>query len=325
MQHFDIIIIGGGPAGSSCAWRLKDSNKSVLLIDKAPFPRLKLCAGWITAKVMSDLNIQEADYPHGMIPLQVKTHLPFLPMGMSFFPTPYKNYSIRRVEFDHWLLKRSEAATVEHTVRSIEFKAGVYNIDDQYSCDQLIGAGGTLCPVRKTFFPDNHSQVEQVITMEKEFEFPQRSDTCHLFFCYKKLQGYSWVVPKKNGYVNIGLGGLKSGFRKNQTSIHVHFKQFLQSITKQRLVTEEALESVKFSSHPYVLHDHENPVKKDGCYLIGDSAGLASIDLGEGIGPAVESGLAAAEEILGGQPYIKNNIDRYSFAGTTKWLVSKVL
>ena len=56
MKFHETIIVGGGPAGSSCAWKLKNTGSDVLILDKQTFPRLKLCAGWITAKVMEDLQ-----------------------------------------------------------------------------------------------------------------------------------------------------------------------------------------------------------------------------------------------------------------------------
>ena len=56
-------------------------------------------------------------------------------------------HSIRRVEFDDWLLKRSGAEVVTHQVKRIERTAHGYLIDDGYECDALVGAGGTACPV----------------------------------------------------------------------------------------------------------------------------------------------------------------------------------
>ena len=63
-QHFDTIIVGGGPAGSSCAERLVQAGAQVLVLDREDFPRLKLCAGWITPEVVEDLNLDVTAYPH---------------------------------------------------------------------------------------------------------------------------------------------------------------------------------------------------------------------------------------------------------------------
>ena len=63
----DILIIGGGPAGSTLAWALRDSGLDIAIMDKAEFPRDKLCAGWVTPAVMQELNIDLDDYAHGRV------------------------------------------------------------------------------------------------------------------------------------------------------------------------------------------------------------------------------------------------------------------
>jgi len=50
--NYDVLIVGAGPAGASCAWRLKRAGLSVALVDKSRFPRDKVCAGWITPAVV---------------------------------------------------------------------------------------------------------------------------------------------------------------------------------------------------------------------------------------------------------------------------------
>ena len=80
-------------------------------------------------------------------------------------------------------------------------------IDDTYSCRYLVGAGGTMCPVRREMFPEGRMKSRQIVTLEKEFEYPARGDQCHLYFFRRGLAGYAWIVPKGNGFVNIGLGG----------------------------------------------------------------------------------------------------------------------
>ena len=62
-------------------------------------------------------------------------------------------------------------------------------------------------------------------------------------------------------------------------------------------------------------------MKKNNCFLLGDSAGLATKDLGEGIRPAIESGLLAADEILGKGQYTKTAISRFSLNRFLRWIV----
>ena len=67
MITVDTIIVGGGPAGSSCAWRLGKRGVDCLVLDRAEFPRLKLCAGWVTPQVLRDLEIEPGEYPFSFL------------------------------------------------------------------------------------------------------------------------------------------------------------------------------------------------------------------------------------------------------------------
>jgi flavin-dependent dehydrogenase len=69
MKTTDVLIVGGGPAGSSCAWRLNQRGVDVLLLDAQDFPRQKLCAGWITPQVLTDLQIDPVTIRIVLIPL----------------------------------------------------------------------------------------------------------------------------------------------------------------------------------------------------------------------------------------------------------------
>jgi len=62
LDSCDVLVVGGGPAGSSFAWELRDSGLSVVVLDRARFPRDKICAGWITPQILDALEIDPADY-----------------------------------------------------------------------------------------------------------------------------------------------------------------------------------------------------------------------------------------------------------------------
>ena len=58
MDSCDVLIVGGGPAGSSCAWKLARGGLDTIVLDKSCFPRHKVCGGWITPAVLSELDIE---------------------------------------------------------------------------------------------------------------------------------------------------------------------------------------------------------------------------------------------------------------------------
>lgn len=325
MESHETIIVGGGPAGSSCAWKLKKQGREVLILDKAKFPRLKLCAGWITSRVMENLEFTPDDYPHPILELKIKFYMAPLPFSLGSGPTLWKNYSIRRIEFDDWLLQRSGAPVQNHRVNKIERRGEHYIIDDRYECKYLVGAGGTGCPVRRTFFPEQRVREEEIVVLEKEFQYPQRDDTAHCFFFEHGLKGYSWYVPKGNGYLNVGIGGFSCYFKQSGTKIQDHFQWFLASLVKRDLLDEDTAQTVLGSGYGYYLWTKQGEVRRDNCFLIGDSAGVASIDLGEGISPSVESGLLAADAILGYGEYKKESIPHVSLNPFWQWIVEPLL
>jgi flavin-dependent dehydrogenase len=327
MLDVETIIVGGGPAGSTCAWKLREAGRQVLILDKEPFPRVKLCAGWITEGVFKSLRFTPREYPHSIVKLKFKFHIKSWPITIRL-PFAY-SYSIRRVEFDHWLLRRSGADVAQHRVRRIEQDAdGRYVIDGEYRCKFLVGAGGTACPVRAQLFPPFPSKVDQIATLEKEFLYPQRDEYCHVFLFQHGLRGYSWYVPKGDGYVNIGLGGVSRFFKQSGENIHRHFKRFLDDLVSAGLLDRKTADGLQETGHPYYVApvDRGERLKQDHCYLIGDAAGFASRDLGEGIAPAIDSGLLAAEEILGTGVYASDRIATRSipFGPAHRWLLREI-
>ena len=65
MDSCDALIVGGGPAGSTCAWKLRQAGLDVMVMDAAVFPRDKLCAGWITPPVVAELDLDPEAYRQG--------------------------------------------------------------------------------------------------------------------------------------------------------------------------------------------------------------------------------------------------------------------
>ncbi len=307
MQSYDVLIIGGGPAGSSCARELVQGGLAVAVLERDEFPRTKLCAGWITPEVVADLELDPASYPHRF---NTFDHLVMHIRGLSFRLKTVQ-HSIRRYEFDHYLLKRSGAVVHQHNVREIERDEDDYIIDGQYRAPYLVGAGGTRCPVYRSLFRETNPRTKgmQTTTFEHEFPYQWHDKRCHLWFFRKGLPGYAWYVPKADGYLNCGVGGVAEALKGSGQDIKTHWHHHVDLLDQRGSVRKVQYAPKGYS---YFLRDHLGAVRADNAFIVGDAVGLATRDLGEGIGPAVASGKLAAQAILTGADYSLEDLDFFS-------------
>jgi flavin-dependent dehydrogenase len=298
MDSCDVLIVGGGPAGSSFAWALRDSDLDVAIMDKQVFPRDKVCGGWITPGVLTALDISAAEYGRDHV-LQPITGFRTSCIGRdSQTETNYGrtvSYGIRRREFDNYLLKRCTARVFEGESLSNLSRSGASWIANGHMRARLVvGAGGHFCPVAR-LMSGSHSGVP-VAAQEIEFEMDAhqmascdvRGPSPELYFC-ADMKGYGWCFRKQN-VLNIGLG------RADPHGIAEHARAFVRLVAATERVP---FEIPALKGHAYYLYGtSQRQIAGDGFLLIGDSAGLARSQSGEGILPAIESGLLAAEIVL---------------------------
>jgi flavin-dependent dehydrogenase len=307
MLEAQVIIVGAGPAGSACAWKLNQNGIQTVLLDKKAFPRRKLCAGWITPGVLKNLEIQKGEYPHGILTFKRI----FFHIRGKTLRVPTCQYSIRRTEFDHWMLNRAGVPLHQHAVQQVRKEDGYYIIDNSYRSKYLVGAAGTYCPVYRSFFNKGHLRAQQrlIVTVEEEFKYDYQDADCHLWFFENNLPGYAWYVPKADGYLNVGIGGKFLALKNRGQTIGRHWDSFIAKLEELSLVKGH---TYRPRGHNYYLRQPVPGGRLNNAYIIGDAAGLATLDLGEGIGPAIESGILAANSILTGRRYPKRSVTRYS-------------
>lgn len=303
VETYDAIVVGGGPAGSSCAARLAHGGLEVAVLDHESFPRTKLCAGWVTPDVLRALELDPGRYPHGLLTFD---HLVIHVKALTF-RVPTVQHSIRRYEFDDYLLKSSGAAFFVHHARDIRRASGCYTIDDRFRSEYLVGAGGTRCPVYKSLFREANPRAKdlQVVACEQEFPYDWQDPRCHLWFFENGLPGYAWYVPKAGGYLNCGIGAMAKRLKDRAGDIQVHWERFTRTLERERLVRGFEFRPRSYS---YYLRSGVGRCCTDQAYIAGDAAGLATVDLGEGIGPAVKSGLSTADAIIQGTGYALDSI-----------------
>ena len=302
MERRDAVIVGGGPAGSTLARALVRAGASVVVLDKRTFPRDKTCAGWITPAVIGSLGLDLEDYRRDGRVLQPihgfrVARMGAAPLHSDHGPAPV-SYGIRRCEFDHYLLARSGAQLRTGTpLKSLERAGGEWIVNGGLRTRLLVGAGGHFCPVARELGADlgrgesvvGAQEFEIRMTPRQAQRTPVRGDTPQLYFC-PDLAGYAWVV-RKGDWLNVGIG------RRGPRLLAEHFERFLAAMVRDG-VLEEDLARTRANGHAYLLYPHAaRPLVADGALLIGDAAGLAYPESGEGIRPAIESALLAAETI----------------------------
>ena len=315
MDHCDVLVVGGGPAGSSLAWSLRNSDLDTMIIDRSQFPRTKVCAGWITPSVIDTLEIDINDYSNKHI-IQPVNGFRISLMGTEQveirYPGEPVSYGIRRCEFDHYLLERSNAIIKQGiSINDIHRDGQKWLVNNDIQTSLIVGAVGHFCPVARYINSGRKNLDEKIVAQEIEVECADEElSECNidrtmpeLYFC-EDLKGYGWIFPKGN-FLNIGLG------REDTKQLSDHVQKFCDFLKRNKKIPERL--PIKFNGHAYQLYQHTpRQIMDNALLLVGDAAGLAYTQSGEGICPAIESGMIAArviEEAKG--DYSKQQLEKY--------------
>jgi flavin-dependent dehydrogenase len=299
VERCDVLVVGGGPGGSTCARALRAAGVDVLVLDRKAFPRDKVCAGWITPQILEELTIEPGDYRKDRVMQPIRGFRVRRVGDREALADRggVVSYGVRRCEFDHFLLQRSGARLrLGEPLKSLRRASGRWIANEAIEAAVLVGAGGHFCPVAREL--GAHPGRGETAVVAREIEFPMAPEqelACpasgefpELFFT-ADLRGYGWVV-RKGAWLNVGIG------RQDAEAFPRHVDEFLDFLEAERRVPPGLPRHLK--GHAYLLYeDARRPLAREGALLVGDSAGLAYGRSGEGIRPAVESGMLAATEI----------------------------
>jgi geranylgeranyl reductase family protein len=337
MMDHDAIVVGGGPGGSTAAWRLARTGLRPLVLDAAVFPRVKICAGWVTPEALADLDVDPDKYPLTIQPFDACV----LEFAGARHETGWRrptSYGIIRREFDHYLLERAAAAgadvrwgirvtgvTVAGDRVRVETDRGVFE------APVVIGAGGHRCPVARALGEVSEGE-EVIVAQESETRLPaewvERLGSfmrAPEIYVEPDLRGYGWFFPKRD-FINIGVGCTQGG----DGSLPRRRDALLASLRASGRVPD-GMPLEPFKGHAYVVR-RQAPRRLSGARfcLVGDAAGLARDMSGEGIGPAIRSGRLAAEAVTArlrqGTPlegYARRIVEKYG-PGELGWLAQRL-
>ncbi len=293
------LIVGGGPAGASCAWKLASAGISCILIDKASFPRDKVCAGTLsarTAEILTSSGILPAPELEALKLKEYRT-ISLWNRGDLLRTFTSQHTSVRivsRREFDNVLIDKASAAGARIVTGEAAVSADSSSVTTltgkAFSYSNLVGADGCGSLVRKVISGKRGKGTgigfEYFIPLTDLDEEPEEIQIHFGYFPY----GYIWVISDGEK-VNIGTGAV--GSPASPSNIIFALKGFLEA---------RGISCEKYQLHGALLPSREldRNLGKGNIYLAGDAAGLVDHVSGEGIGHAVESGFLVAECISSG-------------------------
>ncbi|MBF4162506.1 geranylgeranyl reductase family protein [Nocardioides acrostichi] len=290
MEHFDVVVVGAGPAGSAAAAAAAQRGVSVLLLDKAEHPRYKTCGGGLIGPTLGTVAGLAAGEP----PTRAAVHsVSFTLRGQAArlrqSGTPVFRTAARS-EFDAWLAKAAEdAGATAHLGRSV---TGVEEHDTHVEvrtdrgairAGTVVGADGTSSKLAR-LVGVHLAHVDLGLELELAAEGPAAErwrDRVHLD--WGPLPGsYGWVFPKGDG-LTVGVIAAKGA--------PVDTRRYLELLVEAQGLS--GLRVLHDSGHLTRCRAGDSPLGRGRILLAGDAAGLLEPWTREGISFAVRSGAAA--------------------------------
>ena len=283
---YDVVIIGGGPAGVTAGMVLQKEGFRTCIIDCKKFPREKLCAGVLSAKSIKLVNniYNGIDLDSIGITYLNKIALFYKNEMIGKYIVKNKYGVVDRKLFDNELMKNyikfgGELLDGQKNYKVLYDKNKIImqnNKELKYRF--LIGADGFNSKTR--MYVDNMWKVS-VLCFEKFVPNLSNEDTIKIYFG-NVFGGYNWRIPGREK-IGIGLGGVYlKGIKRSSNKYKKIFEE-------QGIETSEKIDGAFVSLGLFV----KNPIKNN-VLLIGDAAGLIDAISGEGIFFALESGRQAA-------------------------------
>jgi geranylgeranyl reductase family protein len=301
----DVIIVGGGPSGSTAARYLAQQGLSTILLEKSKFPRRKICAAGLlqhTFRVFPETEpfLDTYNYAVKIVSPNLRTQIdieesePLLAMTRG------------RADFDNQLMqlaiKAGAEVQFEQQVKEIEYASNAVHVKTkegkEYSGKIIIGADSANSIVAKSQQIGINHQIPHAmgLAIEKEYalsekimdEYFSKARKVSLYLSYKGTIGYCWLFPRKTS-LNIGIGGEIHEGRILTDRFH-DFMCFIKQlgIIPSDLSSEKPDAALLPSTYP----DKTTAART---LLVGDAAGFCSAATGEGIYYALMSGKIAAE------------------------------
>jgi geranylgeranyl reductase family protein len=288
---YEVIIAGAGPAGSMLAIELAKKGISVLTLEKARFPRTKVCAGGVTIRAASLLPFDIQEVAENTI-LGARLSYKFKEKKARVYEKPLA-YTVKRERFDHAFVLTAEkagavvreAAVIEHIDINKEM-VKVWTADGEYSSAVLVGADGAGSRVRSLLgLSGGFESGLGVDVLTPKPPHSRWEDLIQLDYGLVN-GGYGWIFPQGD-ILSVGAGGP------------------LVSAKAMKPYVAAFMRSCGLEADGFRLRGHLMPVRKKGApligvrsLLVGDAAGMIDPLTGEGIYYALKSALISVNAVV---------------------------
>ncbi|MBN2629042.1 MAG: geranylgeranyl reductase family protein [Rhodobacteraceae bacterium] len=283
----DLLVIGAGPAGSAAAMTARKAGLRVAMIDKAAFPRNKLCGGGVTGRAHGYATAVFGALPDDLFHVSRSMRFADGARALADVADAPSFYMTMRTAFDAALRARAIAAGAEdfcgHRMASCAPEAGRISLADgvNLSAPVVIGADGVHSAVARALFGQGKRRAATGFALEVEVPGPPGAHT--ELDMTATPGGYGWDFPKAHGRT-LGIGGIAA----QDADLRPRFEAWLRA----RGVDPEA---VRIKGHHLPSGALRPRPGRGAVLLAGDAAGLVDPITGEGIGWAILSGRLAAE------------------------------
>ncbi|MBS3068494.1 geranylgeranyl reductase family protein [Candidatus Micrarchaeota archaeon] len=315
---FDVIVLGGGPSGSSAATFLSMAKKNVLLLDRARFPRDKTCGDGISGKsvkilkelgVIDDIHKVEHLKMHGVTFSSPKGVVVEISAKKKDSNEP-PGFVCAREVFDNVLFQNAKkhCNTIEGFFANdlIIENGQVVGVTGTYDgkpysfrAKCVVGADGIGGITARKVGAINTYNDHLVSALRAYYDGVEgMSDKIELHFVNESLPGYFWIFPLPNKKANVGIGMIVSDMAKKKINLEKVMYEVIEknNLFKPRFANAKKISDVKRWQLP--VGSYRPKVYGNGYLLVGDAASLIDPFTGEGIGNGLVSGKIASSIIL---------------------------
>lgn len=312
--EFDVVVVGAGPAGTAAAITLARKGASVLVVDKATFPRDKTCGDGLTTgalRRLEALGLDPASVPSWRHVHAARVSSPSRRLVTYPLPDDGGSFAVvaRRIELDAALVTLARSAGAE--IREGAAVTGVRQLGDRVAvtvgdgseveAGWLIGADGMWSTTRRTLgvtVPDYRGEwhaFRQYVTDVG----PAARDDLWIWFEPDILPGYVWSFPLADGAVNVGFG-LRRDSGWNIGAMASLWPELLARPHIRAVLGPDATPEGPHRAWPIPSRVGRTVLSAGRALWVGDAAAAPDPMTGEGIGQALDTGCWAAEAILDG-------------------------